>query len=329
MAIPKRKLVIGIDLGGTNMQIGVVDPLYKIPGRSKKKTRANEGMQKVLDRIVDGVSEACQEAGVAVKDIAALGIGAPGAIDPAAGVVVQAPNLNWHNVPLAMLLKKRLNIPVVVDNDVNVAVYGEWRLGAGKGVTDMLGVWLGTGVGGGMILNSKLYYGGFFTAGEIGHNILFPGAPPGTRKVEDCCSRTAVVRHILQLIHTGRKSVIPEMCGGDLSEIRAKTVSMAYEKNDLPTREVIDNAAELLGIVVANAVTLLSLPRVVLGGGLTEAMGDALVKPVREATRRYVFPDVLKKVEVVATKLEANAGLLGAALLAQEAAGLAKAPVTK
>lgn len=324
MAASKRKHVIGIDLGGTNMQIGVVDPGYKIPGRSKKKTRAVEGLDRVLDRIVDGVNEACHEAGISTKEVAALGIGAPGAIDPAAGVVVQAPNLNWHNVQLANLLKKRLGVPVVVDNDVNVAVYGEWRLGAGKGVNDLLGVWLGTGVGGGLVLNGKLYYGGFFTAGEIGHNILFPGAPPGTRKVEECCSRTAVVRHILQLIHTGRKSVIPELCQGDLSEVRAKTVSVAYEKNDAPTREVVDNAAELLGIVCANAVTLLSLPRVVLGGGLTEAMGDALVKPVREATRRFVFPDVLRKVDVVATKLEANAGLLGAALLAQEMAGLAK-----
>src|SRR5262245_40264314 len=125
------KPVIGIDLGGTNMQIGVVSPTNKVLGRSKKKTRAAEGMERVIDRIVEGVEEACKDARLSPKRIGALGIGAPGAIDPDRGIVLQAPNLVWRNVPLANILRKRLRIPVVVDNDVNVAVYGEWKAGAG------------------------------------------------------------------------------------------------------------------------------------------------------------------------------------------------------
>ncbi len=316
----KSKPVIGIDLGGTNMQIGVVSPDNKVIGRSKKKTRAAEGMAKVLDRIAEGVTEACAEAKVNVKQLAGIGIGAPGAIDPHEGIVLQAPNLRWRDVPLAAILRKRFGVPVVVDNDVNVAVYGEWKAGAGKGVNDLVGVWLGTGVGGGLVLNGHLYYGHFFTAGEVGHTILFPFAPPGSQKLEENCSRTAIVDRLLRLVRV-RKSIIPQLADNDLSEVRAKTVSQAYAKGDRVTHDVIENAADLLGIAIANIVTTLSLPRVVLGGGLSEAMGEDLVKPVREAVRKYVFPDACKKVDVVCTKLMENAGLLGAAMLAREKFG--------
>ncbi|MBL8758218.1 MAG: ROK family protein [Phycisphaerae bacterium] len=316
----KAKTVIGIDLGGTNMQIGVVAPDNKILGRSKKKTRASEGMAKVLDRIAEGVTEACAEAKIPVKQLGGIGIGAPGAIEPHEGIVLQAPNLRWRDVPLAAILRKRFGVPVVVDNDVNVAVYGEWKAGAGKGVDDLAGVWLGTGVGGGLVLNGKLYYGTFFTAGEVGHTILFPFAPPGSQKLEENCSRTAIVDRLLRLVRV-RKSIIPELADNDLSEVRAKTVSQAFAKGDQVTHDVIENAAELLGIAIANIVTTLSLPRVVLGGGLSEAMGDDLVRPVREAVRKYVFPDACKKVDVVCTKLMENAGLLGAAMLARERFG--------
>ncbi len=317
MAKSSGKPVIGIDLGGTNMQIGAVNAASKITGRSKKKTRATEGLSKVVERICDGVQEACGEAGIKVKDCGALGIGAPGAINPHDGVVLMAPNLRWTDVPLADILRKKLGIPVVVDNDVNVAVLGEHRLGAGKGYSDMVGIWLGTGVGGGFIFNNQLYYGANFTAGEVGHTMLFPHNPPGSRKVEDNCSRTAVVDRILRLIRN-HKSIIPELADNNLSEVRAKTVSMAYAKKDRVTVDVIHNVAELLGVVCSTYVTALSLPLVVLGGGLSEAMGEDLAKPVREHTRRLVFPESLRRVEVVCTKLEADAGLLGASIMARE-----------
>ncbi|MGQ0628827.1 MAG: ROK family protein [Phycisphaerales bacterium] len=314
----KGKPVIGIDLGGTNMQIGVVSADHKVIGRSKKKTRASEGAEKVMERMYEAINEACAEAKCSVKDCAGLGIGAPGAINPHKGMVVAAPNLRWYDYPLADVMKKKLGIPVVVDNDVNVAVYGEHKLGAGRGCSDFIGIWLGTGVGGGIVLNNQMYYGGRFSAGEIGHTILFPFAPPGSQKVEDNCSRTAIVDRLLRLIRN-HKSIIPQLADGDLSEVRAKTVAMAYEKKDKVTHSVIHNAAELIGIAAANAVTLLSLQKVVLGGGLSEAMGSALVKAVRDATRKYVFPqDLLGDVDVVLTELADNAGLLGAAIMARE-----------
>lgn len=313
----KTKPIVGIDLGGTNMQIGVVDAKGEVVGRSRKKTQALEGRAKVLDRIVEGVGLACEQAGIGVKQLGGLGIGAPGAIDPARGVVLEAVNLRWNDVPLAEILADRLGIPVVVDNDVNVAIYGEWKMGSGKGVTELLGVWVGTGVGGGLILRGTLYEGGLFTAGEIGHTVLFPGMPLGQRSLEQNCSRTAVADRLVKLIKANHSSSLSQsVIEGEM--IKSKLIADAYESGDSLTREVVDEVAHHLGIAIANAVTLLSLPRVVLGGGLTEAIGKPFVNEVKKSVKQHVFPDRCRQVEIVASELEDDAGLLGAALLARE-----------
>ncbi len=316
------KPVVGIDLGGTNIQIGVVTPEFKIVGRSRKKTKADEGREAVLTRLAEGIKEACSEAGLAPSALGGIGLAAPGAIDPRKGLVLEAVNLRWTNQPVAKQLSDRLaGLPVLLDNDVNAAVLGENRLGAGDNAQHLLGVWLGTGIGGGLILNGALYYGHYFSAGEIGHTILFPGSPPGSRTLEHNCSRTAVADRLARLIRSNRKSILTDLSEGDLDKIRSKAISKAYESGDDLTVEIIHNAADLLGIAVANAVTLLSLPRVVLGGGLTEAIGEPLVKRVRQSFEKHVFPDACRDAKIVASKLEDDAGLLGAAILAAEKFG--------
>ncbi|MBX3359663.1 MAG: ROK family protein [Phycisphaeraceae bacterium] len=316
--MPKERPIVGVDLGGTNMQIGVVDASDSIIGASRKRTQADQGMHKVLDRLINGIEEACEQAGVEIGDLAGVGIGAPSPVDPESGVVLNAVNLGWKDVPLADILKDRLKTTIVVDNDVNVAVYGEWKLGAGKGASDMLGVWIGTGVGGGLVLNNRLYSGGFLTAGEIGHTTLFPGAPFGARNLENFCSRTNIAKRLEMLIRSNNASALSELTDGKLDKIKSKLIARAYAEGDDLTRLVVEDAADLIGLAAANAVTLLSLPRVILGGGFTEALGEPFVKKVRHATRQYAFPDRCKQVDVVASTLEDNAGLLGAALLARE-----------
>lgn len=312
------KPIVGIDLGGTNMQVGVVSPDFKILGRAKLKTKADQGYQAVLDRIVQGIAEACGEAKLTQADIAAVGIGAPGPIDPRTGVVLEAVNLRWTEAPLAKDLSRRVNVPVVVDNDVNVAVYGENALGSGKRSNYLLGVWLGTGVGGGLILDGRLYYGHFLTAGEIGHTIHLPGNPPGSRSLEQNCSRTAVADRIARLIRANRPSIVTDLTGGDLGSIKSKVIAAAYEANDALVREVVDDVAERLGVAIASCVTLLSLERVVLGGGLSEALGKPFVKSVAQSVRQHAFPARCREVDVVASALEDDAGVFGAALLASE-----------
>ena len=322
-------LVVGIDLGGTNLQVGVVDTMDAIIGRSKKKTRADKGPEAVLDRVAAAVNEACELAGCTMADITAIGIGAPGAIDFATGTVLEAPNLRWNDVPLARELSTRCaNTPVVVDNDVNVAIYGENKLGAGNNAHNVLGVWCGTGVGGGLILNGELYHGGFGSAGEIGQTLLFPFAPLTYRLLEDVCSRTAVTRRVVTLIEKNHPSILPEISARrdaekerkrtPLRQIGSSVIAEAYAEGDKLTRDVIHESADLLGRAISNVVTLLSLPDVILGGGLTEALGQPWVDHVAASCREHVFPQEAAKVRFAATTLEDRAGLLGAALLARE-----------
>ncbi|MEM9064931.1 MAG: ROK family protein [Planctomycetota bacterium] len=322
---------IGIDLGGTNMQIGVVRPdalsarpegdhNELIAGRAKLKTKAEEGLEAVIDRLHRGIEEACANAGIALDELRCLGIGAPGAIDPDRGVVVEAPNLRWNDVPLAAMLEDRLDIPCLVDNDVNVAVYGEDRLGAGAGSDYLLGVWCGTGVGGGLILDGKLYYGAKGTAGEIGHMLALPSAQPGSRSLEQNCSRSSIAERLVKLIRANQKSMITDLTEGRYDKIKSGIIGRAFEAGDELTVEVISEAAKLLGHHIAGIVTLLSLDRVVLGGGLTEALGAPWVEMVRTSTQKTAFPESVRGVAVVATALEDDAGLLGAALLGFERA---------
>jgi glucokinase len=312
---------IGIDLGGTNIQIGVVDSSNKVIGESRKKTVADEGIDAVLERLVTGAQRACEDAGITLADCAGLGIGAPSPVDPSTGTVIHAVNLRWNDVPLADILSTRLKLPVYVGNDVDVAVYGEWRCGAGKGVEDLLGIWLGTGVGGGLILSGKLYTGHFHSGGEIGHITLIPNAAYGSRSLEQNCSRTSVVRRLEFLIRANHPSMLTEMTKGDLSQIRSKTIAKAYEAGDKLTHAVIDDVAHLVGVAAASVVTLLSLPRVVIGGGLTEALGEPFVARVRHSCRAAVFPPSVRAVDVVASRLEDNAGVVGSAILARERLG--------
>lgn len=308
----------GIDLGGTNMQIGVVSHDLKLLAPAKRKTKSEDGLDAIIARIVSGVQEACTTAAIKVSDLGGIGIGAPGAVDPYRGIVLEAVNLRWKDVPLAEILEKRLKVPVIVDNDVNVAVLGENALGAGQQSANILGVWVGTGVGGGLILNGKLFYGHFLSAGEIGHTILFPNNPKGNRSVEHNCSRTTVVDRIVRLIKSGQKSSLGDEIAGDYDNVKSRTVAKHYLADDKLVREVVDNAADLLGVAVANAVTLLSLERVVVGGGLTEAIGKPFVDRVHKAAKELVFPEACRKFDIVASKLEDNAGVFGAAMLAIE-----------
>jgi glucokinase len=325
------KLVVGIDLGGTNMQIGVVDGRHRIIGRERRKTQAREGAEAVIDRIVEGVARACADAGASMKDVAAVGIAAPGAIDIPNGVVLEAPNLKWYDLPLRDILRKKVRCPVVVDNDVNGAVWGEFVLGAGRHhhhnkanelcTDDVLGVWMGTGVGGGIVIDGRLFYGEFFTAGEVGHTILFPCGEKGRRTVEDFCSRTGMCRTIHRRLKDFPNSTLCALTKATDGVIGSQQLADAYRNGDELAVSVVDEAADLLGIAVASWITLLALDVVIIGGGVTEALGRPYLNRIRASFKANVFPKRCRKCKLVMTELKDDAGLLGAALLAREALG--------
>lgn len=313
-----QRLSIGIDLGGTNIQAGVVNENGEVLGRSKIRTEADKGFEKVMDRVAAAAREACEDAGVKMSMIHTAGIGVPGPIDPDKGIVVEAVNLRWTKAPVVIALSDRLSVPVYADNDVNVAVYGEWRAGIGKNRPNLLGVWVGTGVGGGLVINSQLHRGAHHSAGEIGHMIIHPGAHLGSRSVEHNCSRTAIVHELVKLIRANHHSMLPSLTNGKMNRIKSKVLAVAYEQGDDLVRTVIDDSADLLGMAIANVVTLLSLDMVILGGGLVEAIGKPYVDIVRDAVRREAFPESLRKIKVEASMLGDNAGIVGAGIMAFE-----------
>jgi len=311
--------VVGIDLGGTNMQFGVVDAEDNIIGRTKLKTKANEGADAVIGRLAEGVGKACDEAGLTLDDISAVGLAAAGAVDIPNGVILNSPNLGWVDLPLRDTLQEKLDARVVLENDVNGAVWGEYMLGGAKGRGDVLGVWIGTGVGGGLVINGRLHHGELFTAGEIGHTVLDIHADKGQYKLEEVCSRTGMSRTIAHRLHAYPDSVMHEVFEKKGGVAGSKHLARAYEAGDELTVGVVDEAAHFLGIAIANQVTMLAMNQVIVGGGVTEALGQPFVDRIRASFDRYVFPSRCRDCRMMATVLEDNAGLFGAALLAREA----------
>jgi len=315
-------LVVGIDLGGTNMQIGVVDRDGNVIARDGKKTQADRGADAVIERLVKGVRDVCEEAGLKPEKLAAVGIAAAGAINVSSGIVIEAPNLRWRDLPLRDLLQDKLGCPVVVENDVNGAVWGEHVCGAGVGRGDVLGVWVGTGVGGGLVINGEIYHGAQHTAGEIGHAILFPNRPKGDRTVEDHCSRSGMARLIQQRLHAFPGSAILDVTEGTGKITGSKQLAAAYQARDPLAVDIIETGARYLGSAIASWVTVLALDTVIIGGGVTEALGQPYLDIIRASFDDAVFPSRNRACALLMTKLADNAGLLGAAFLAQTAASV-------
>lgn len=296
---------IGVDLGATHFHVGLVSTAGEVLHRKFDHTRAEDGPRRVIERLASAIHGVMQWGAGDGAVVGGVGVGAPGSIDFDKGVVLEAPNLGWKNVPLVAMLREGLGVPIAIDNDVNCAVLGENTLGAGRHAPDALGVWVGTGVGGGIILDRRVYRGPMGTAGEIGRTVLFPDNPPGSRLMEENCSRSAVADAIAER-------------NGLREPPSSEDIARAYEANDEVVCAIADRAADLLGASVANTLSILSIPLVLLGGGLAEALGERYRARVERAIRADVFPgEPLGRVEVRLTELEENAGLLGAAMLAR------------
>lgn len=316
--IPREMVVAGVDLGGTNIQVGIVAADGRVLGRCKRKTKAHEGRDEVVRRVVDSIQRALDEARVPRDRLFAVGVGAPAVVDFEKGLVVKAGNLGWEDVPLRAILSERLRVPVALDNDANCAAWGEVQLGAARGRDHALAVWVGTGVGGGLVLGGQIWRGPRLTAGEIGYAVLFPSGQPGMMTVEDVCSRTGIVNALQRLLPAYPESALHRILAEKADEsgaISSSMIARAYEKDDELVRKVVDRSAELLGGAIANLVTVLSIDCVVLGGGVTEALGEPYVARVRKGFERSVFPPSLRRIDFVASTLNDDAGMLGAAML--------------
>ena len=315
--------VLGIDLGGTKIYAAVVDGEGRIAGSARAKTRAWRDEEEVFATIVETARQSLEAAGLDQSAISAIGIGAPGPMDPDAGVILESANLPFKNFPLRDRLSQEFGRPTVVENDVNAGVYGEFLAGAARGATEVIGIFVGTGIGGGLILDGALYRGYCKNAGEVGHIIIDAGSKAtcgaGHRGcLEALASRTAITRDVRRYIKRGRKTSVAKLLRKKNDTLPGKELSRAYEEGDDVVKKVLCRAARFVGIGIGNVVNLLSPQVVVLGGGVIEALDDDFIGRVEKSMRKVAFEISAKDLKIVRAALGDNAGVIGAAMLARE-----------
>src|SRR6266568_1163114 len=319
------EFMIGVDLGGTSMMVVALDSKGKILADRARSTKPELGADKVMERIADTVEKLLFDIGKGVRKAEGVCVGAPGVIDRENGLVVRSPNLNWTEYPLAKKLSQLLHSPVVLDNDVNAGAVGEHVLGAGRGARNMVAIFVGTGIGGGVIINDELYYGGRGSAGEVGHmKILADGPVCGCGRrgcVEALASRTAMERDVESALKAGRESAIPEIMKRDNRDrMTSSVIQEALQSRDALMEEVLRRAQLYLGLLVASVVNLLDPQCVVIGGGIVERLKEDFLKPVQmTAYEHFLRVKDSNRVKIVASELGDHAGAAGAAVLAWRA----------
>ncbi|MDB6121539.1 MAG: hypothetical protein JWQ71_532 [Pedosphaera sp.] len=321
-ASSKAEHLVGVDLGGTKILAGVFTSSLKIIGRSKMSTKAERGTSSVIERIARCVQDAVDECDLSLKQIKGIGIGAPGSVDPENGRVMFAGNLDWKDVGLRKELEKQLEVPVFLGNDCNICTLGVHEVELEAKPKNMIGVFLGTGIGGGLILDGKMFTGHNRTAGEVGHMVLEVNGPKCTCGNRGCweafASRSALFRQIQQAVKDGQKTVLTEMLGNDLKDLRSGDLRKAIKQGDKFVEHIVEEAAKYTGIAVANLINIIGPEVVVIGGGLMDALENEMLSVIVECAREHAFPGSDKGVKILASKLGDDAGITGGAVLARK-----------
>jgi glucokinase len=321
MAKTRKRWIVGVDLGGTNIVVGLL-PIAggDVLGLRVMPTDSHRGPKFVVDRIVQmvesAISDVLAQEGLSRDAIAGVGIGSPGPLDRKAGVVINTPNLGWRNFPLRDLISNAVGLPATLDNDANCATYGEWWLGAGRGMDTLVGMTLGTGIGGGIVLGGQIFHGCSDVAGEIGHMTI---DSTGRRCkcgnygcLEAYASGPAIALRAVEGIEAGVETVLTDMVNGRMEEITAATVYEGVVAGDPFSTEVMKDTAKFLGAGIANIINVLNPQMVVIAGGVTRA-GDHLFVPLRAEVRRRAFRSAEERCEIVSGVLPGTAGVVGAA----------------
>jgi len=311
-----NKHSIGIDIGGTNVTVALVTKKGKIVKKIKFPTRVEEGKTKIIKRIVKALDKVMK--GLGSNSIEGIGIGAAGDIDQDRGIVRFSPNLFWKNVPLVRLIKKKFNLKVVLDNDANAAAWGTYILETKRKAKNLLCITLGTGVGGGLIINGKIYHGASGSAGEIGHMTVNPQGQKcncgNYGCLETYVGSAYIVRKAIKEIRKGERSLIKKLAGGNLQSITSQTIQTAALKGDKLARRIWKEAGEYLGITLSGVINLLNPGVVVFGGGVAKAE-ELIFQPMKKEIRKRTFKVPFEKVKFTRTKFGADLGVIGAALL--------------
>lgn len=314
--------VLGIDLGGTKILSAVVGADNRILGRAKRTTPAKEGGAAILEAMVSCIDEALRSADVGRQDIAGAGIGSPGPLDTKAGVILFSSNLNVRDFPIGPGLSKALDRPVVVQNDVRVGGYAEFRLGAGRGYRQIIAAFVGTGIGGCVIHDGEIVLGSTGNAGEIGHIIVKAGGPRcgcGARGcLEALASKTAIGRRVQKAVRRGQPTVLGEKMARKGGRLKSGDLAEAVAAKDIVALKEVHRAAHYLGLGLGSLMNAIGPEIVIVGGGVVGALGQPYLDLVRTAARSQALTDPGGLIRIERAALGDDAGILGAALLARE-----------
>lgn len=311
------RVVIGVDLGGTNLRTAILSPDGNILDRHKEATHAADGWEKVVARLIENIKRQRKNAIQQGFDVAAVGVGAPGVIQTDKGIVVKSPNFpDWNNLPLRDQLEKTVGIPVFLENDANAAALGEQWRGAGRGIRSMILLTLGTGVGGGIILDNKIWHGADGMAGEIGHMTLIPDGRPCTCGNTGCLEMYSSARGIVQSF----REALGKTSGGVPGQLEQISSEQIYEAagagNEIAVR-VMKDMGRMLGIGIASLINIFNPERIVVGGGVKDAW-PLFIGATREEIMKRAFAVPAKRTEIVPSELGDDAGMVGAAAVAFE-----------
>jgi glucokinase len=314
---------IGVDLGGTKMLSAVFDQDFQQVGRARKKTKGHEGMESGLKRIEEVIAESIQLAGIAPEQVGGLGIGCPGPLDFEKREIRYAPNLGWNDVPIARRIEADFGIPVAIANDVDAGVFGEYKFGAGRNARCVVGIFPGTGVGGGCVYEGHLLRGTNWTSMEIGHIPLIPLGPldgaGNSGSLEGMASRLAIAGQAAQAAYRGQAPNLMRIAGTDIVNIRSGQIAEAIQKGDQAILDIVLSANRYLALAVVTVVHLLAPDVVVFGGGLVEELHEHMLGPIEKMARKQVLPTLKDTFKIAKAKLGDEAGVRGAAALAQQA----------
>jgi glucokinase len=313
------EMFVGIDLGGTNIKIGLFDSELKLISKTSVATKVDMGPEVVIDKMAQTTKKLLSEAGLSMQDVVAVGIGTPGPAKYSEGIIIKSTNMpTFKNVPICRMLNERLGVPIVFDNDANVACWGEYAVGAGKGVKDMVFFTLGTGIGGGIISNGELVHGCDENGAELGHMIIYPDGRKcncGQRGcVEAYASADSTARRAREAIEAGAESSLTKVLE-EKGEITSKDVYGHLAAGDKLAKEITDGTAKALAITCINMLHTTEPKRIVFAGGMIGA-GDVLLRRIKDFFNEHIWTLKKEMVEICFATLGEDAGIIGAAALA-------------
>ncbi len=322
MSQNSEPLALGIDLGGTKILTAVVNTKGEILGLNHSATPASEGPEAVTQSVLKSAGDALKQSGITISALGAIGVGAPGLSNPETGILFTSPHLpKLKNVPLRDIIEKGLGKKTFLINDANAAALGELYFGAGQGARNFVYVTISTGIGGGIIIDGKIYTGALGTAGEIGHMTIDDTGPLcncGNRGCwEQLASGTALARETRERIKNGAETSILDYAGGSIEKVTAEVIHRAAQAGDTLARELISQTGYYLGVGLANLINIFNPEVIVIGGGLSN-IGEMLLDPAFKEAGERAFKEPYRAVRLTRAELGGNSGVLGAAAFALE-----------